>query len=342
MNFKSVTFIILLACWSSTAGLSASTLMRFAYWNTFNNPDDETEDANFATIFSAMPAIDLWGVSETDTGSSDRMNSVLSTTSGQTWNYVTGASVGGDRTGIFWNTTTLTFLSGGEFATGMTRPTAYAKFRPVGTYGHADFAFVSAHLKSGSTSSDITIRGDEATALLSGFTTLDVSAILVAGDFNWAGASEVAYSNFTVGGFADVAGRPGEWRGNPDFKDLHTQDPRLKLDDRFDMMLGNQAWSDGAGIDYVGGSFKVFGNDGSHQVEGVLTANSEIDEPTLNALLASSDHLPIYATFTVVPEPGAAMLGMISILLMFRRKRSGIVVHRGSLQEANDGLTSQP
>ena len=322
MAVKTYTFLIVVACWCSSAGLSASTLLRFAFWNTFNNPDDETEDANFATIFSAMPAMDLWGVAETDTGSSARMNSVLGAVSGQTWEYVTSSSVGGDRTGIFWNTETLTFLGGGEFTVGLVHPTAYATFRPVGTYGHADFAYVATHLKSGSTSSDITKRGEEAAQLLSSFTTLDVSAILVAGDFNWLGASEAAYGNFTTGGFTDVADRPGEWRANPDFKDLHTQDPRLKLDDRFDMMLANEAWSDGVGIDYVGGSFKVFGNDGSHEVEGVLTANSEIDQSTLNALLASSDHLPIYATFTVVPEPHIAALGMISILLMFRRRRS--------------------
>jgi hypothetical protein len=87
------------------------------------------------------------------------------------------------------------------------------------------------------------------------------------------------------------------------------------------MMLANSALSDGEGIDYVSGSFKVFGNDGSHELGGALTANTQINQSTLDALLSSSDHLPIYATFVVVPEPGSIVLMVSSVLILLRRNR---------------------
>jgi hypothetical protein len=321
MDRQIFAFLLGFAAWVSTGNLIDAAPLRFAFWNTFNNPDNETEDAYFTTIFSAMPAMDLWSVAETDTDSSVRMNVLLDSSSGQIWQSFTSSSVGGDRTGIFWNTSTLTLIGSGEFTQGLVHPTAWATFRPAGTFGEADFGYVATHLKSGSTSSDIATRGTEATQLVSSFATLNVSAILAAGDFNWLGSSEAAYQNFMTGSFSDVAASLGNWRGNPDFKHLHTQDPRLNLDDRFDMMLGNSAMSDGLGIDYVSGSFKVFGNDGSHTVGGALTANSEIDQATLDALLASSDHLPIYASFVVIPEPSSLLLIGFSASCLFCRKR---------------------
>ena len=315
------SFLLALMTWTITADPCVAATLRFAFWNTFNNPDDETEDANFSTIFTAMPVMDLWGVAETDTGSSIRMNSLLNSVTGQTWQNAVSSSVGGDRTGIFWNTSTLTLLGTGEFTEGLVHPTAWATFRPAGTTGQADFAYVATHLKSGSTSSDIATRGNEAAQLVSSFATLNISAIIAAGDYNWLGSSEPAYQNFTTGGFTDVAASLGEWRGNQDFKHLHTQDPRSNLDDRFDMMLANSALSDGEGIDYVSGSFKVFGNDGSHELGGALTANTQINQSTLDALLSSSDHLPIYATFVVVPEPGSIVLMVSSVLILLRRNR---------------------
>jgi len=165
------------------------------------------------------------------------IHSILSGVTGTSWSSVTGSSVAGDMTGVFWNPQFLTLVESGQFATGLTRPVIWTKFRPVGTSGEGDFTYAAAHLKSGSTNSDKITRANEANALTGHLATLNSSAIILAGDFNWLGASEPAYLNFTASGLSDIANRPGEWRNNSLFKDLHTQSPGAALDDRFDMML---------------------------------------------------------------------------------------------------------
>ena len=61
-------------------------ILRVGAYNTFNNPDNATEDAWFSTIFKAIgnevingtaKRLDVLAVSETDTGSSARLASVL-------------------------------------------------------------------------------------------------------------------------------------------------------------------------------------------------------------------------------------------------------------------------
>src|ERR1043166_5029197 len=82
-----------------------------------------------------------------------------------------------------------------------------------------------------------------------------------AGDFNMKGSSEAAWTNFVSAGtnlagqLQDVANAPGEWNDNVTFKSLHSQDPRVAMDDRFDIQFGTGEMFDGIGIDYVANSF---------------------------------------------------------------------------------------
>ena len=63
-----------------------SNIVRIGTYNTFNNPDNTTADAWFATIFDGISnktindtatRIDLLAVAETDTGSAARLPSIL-------------------------------------------------------------------------------------------------------------------------------------------------------------------------------------------------------------------------------------------------------------------------
>ncbi len=62
-------------------------------------------------------------------------------------------------------------------------------------------------------------------------------------------------------------------------------------------------FSDGQGIDYVANSFRVFGNDGTHTLNGMITTGTGASVNVLNALVSVSDHLPVVADFEIAGVP---------------------------------------
>ncbi len=81
--------------------------------------------------------------------------------------------------------------------------------------------------------------------------------IIYAGDFNLHGSSEGAWINMVAPGDGqgfDSANAPGEWRDNPVFKVVHTQDPRSNMDDRFDFQFVSDELLDDVGFDSIDGS----------------------------------------------------------------------------------------
>lgn len=180
------------------------------------------------------------------------------------------------------------------------------KFRPDGTLGESDFYVYSVHLKSGSTGSDATQRGVEAGLLRDDVDALGEGAnVLMVGDFNMQGSSEVAFTQLVAAGTGqlfDVAGAPGEWNDNPSFKSLHKQDPGASMDDRFDLQFASGELFDDMGLEYVDSSFHVFGNDGSHTLNDLITTGTGASPAVLSALVNASDHLPIVADYEVIPS----------------------------------------
>lgn len=118
-------------------------ILRVGAYNTFNNPDNATEDAWFSTIFKAIgnevingtaKRLDVLAVSETDTGSSARLASVLNSLySVSSYSAVTSSSVGGDRTGLVYDASTVTLLGSADL-TG-NRDASHGP-RPVSPRGH--------------------------------------------------------------------------------------------------------------------------------------------------------------------------------------------------------------
>ena len=83
-----LTISVAACCLSLMLAVQAAEarILRVGAYNTFNNPDNATEDAWFSTIFKAIgnevingtaKRLDVLAVSETDTGSSARLASVL-------------------------------------------------------------------------------------------------------------------------------------------------------------------------------------------------------------------------------------------------------------------------
>jgi endonuclease/exonuclease/phosphatase family metal-dependent hydrolase len=301
-------------------------VMRIVNWNTENNPDDSTEDAYFSTVFQAIgnetiqgntKNIDILALQETDPpgvgqSSIERVESVLNGLYPST-NYDFVVTVGGtDSTGIVYDTATVSLLESLQVGAGsLTHTTMRAKFRPVSTLGESDFYVYSVHLKSGDGGPDATTRGVEANLLRADADALGEGAfVIMLGDFNMLGSSEVAYTNLVASGAGqlfDVADAPGEWRDNPAFKNLHSQDPDPKnqptdhqMDDRFDIQFASGEFLNNIGLEYVHDSYHVFGNNGTHTLDDAITTGTGASPAVLSALVAASDHLPVVADYEIL------------------------------------------
>lgn len=305
-----------------------SNIIRVGTYNTFNNPDNSIEDAWFGTIFGGISnktingtatRIDLLAVAETDTSSAARLSSILNDIHGvSSYAAIISSPDGGyDRTGIIYDTSSLALLSSLELTTGFVHHIIRGEFRPLGTGGSSDFFVYAIHLKSGSSSSAKSIRAEEAVRVRSDADALGNNAhVIFAGDFNMQGSDEEGWINLTDSGHAqafDVAGAPGLWHENPDFLELHTQDPRTAMDDRFDLQLVTGELLDGKGLDYIANSFRVFGNNGVHNLDGPITSGNGVSAEIIAALIAASDHLPTVADYQI-PEPNVLTIMLLAMV----------------------------
>jgi hypothetical protein len=74
------------------------------------------------------------------------------------------------------------------------------------------------------------------------------------------------------------------------------------MDDRFDLQLLSEELWDGAGLDYVEASYRVFGNNGTHALGQAITTGTGAAPNVLSALTTVSDHLPVVADYVIIPE----------------------------------------
>jgi len=299
-------------------------VMRIVAWNTLNGPNNETADANFSTILEAIgnetvqgntKRIDVLALVETDPpgagGDSigrieDIFNELYVEMGGNYASVVTTVDGGGDSTGFVYDTSTVTLM--GTAVIAETHHMMRAQFRPADTLGESDFYVYAIHLKSGTTAGDASLRETEAAALRVDADALGEGAqVLMVGDFNMQGSSEGAWTQLvTVAGagqLQDVASAPGAWHANASFKSLHSQDPMGNMDDRFDIQFASAELFDDVGLEYVDGSYHVFGNNGSHTLGGAITTGTGADVDVLAALAASSDHLPVVADYEFPSTP---------------------------------------
>lgn len=298
--------------------------LRMVSWNTLNNPDTALEDADFSTIFGGIgnelvagtqQAVDILALQETDfagsSGSIGRIESILDalypTTDYQ--HVVTTLDGGGDATGFVYNTNTVNLLESVTVSGSLTHRIMRAKFRPTGVSTmDFDFYAYSIHLKAGTDPGDATKRASEATILRNDADALGQgSNVIFMGDFNLQSSFETAWTNLTASGNAemfDPINRLGSWHNNNNFKDTHTQNPQNDpqggyMDDRFDFQLHSNEFTDGGGIEYIAGSYRAYGNNGTHNLNGPITSGSGASPTILNALASASDHLPVVVDYDI-------------------------------------------
>lgn len=295
---------------------NASAAIRVVAYNCANYPNNATQEDQFRTVLQAIgnqsvngiaKRLDILVMSEMDGSSADRLTDILNNLYNvNTYIHILSSSVGGDKTGVLYDSSTVMLVGDtANLTTIGTRPILRALFHPAGsTAANEQFYVYAIHLKSGSSASDKDMRATEATNLRNDADALGQGAhIIYAGDFNLTGSSEGAWTNLLAAGDGqafDPLDAPGEWRDNPAFRHLHSQNPNVAMDDRFDFQFISGEFSDGNGIDYVANSFRVFGNDGTHTLNDAITTGSGASTNVLNALANASDHLPVVADFAIV------------------------------------------
>ncbi|MCA9261387.1 MAG: lamin tail domain-containing protein, partial [Planctomycetales bacterium] len=232
-------------------------------------------------------------------------------------NYASVASSvdgGGDSTGFVYDTSAMALIDTAEIAPGaLTHSILRGRFRPTGTVGNNDIYIYSTHLKSGATSENVAQRAQEAALIRADADLLgEGTHVLIVGDLNMHTSEEDAYAAFVAPGAGelfDVVDAPGDWSGNVAFKSQHSQDPRTSMDDRFDLQLASGEFLDGVGLEYIDGSYHVFGNNGTHTLGEPITTGAGASPAVLTSLTFASDHLPVVADYEVlVSTPGVRIV----------------------------------
>ncbi len=123
----------------------------------------------------------------------------------------------------------------------------------------------------------------------------------------------------------DAANAPGQWRDNALLKVLHTQDPRKNMDDRFDFQFVSGELLDDVGLDYIDGSSRVFGNDGTHLMGEAISSGTGATLVVFAALEDNSDHLPVVADY-FIPLAGESSCSQQMIAETSARYKEGTTV----------------
>lgn len=245
---------------------------------------------------------------------------------------VVGKTLGNGVPGIVYRNDTVDLLEQLPISktslTGAARQPVRYKLKLDGTT--TEFYIYNSHMKAENTPEDAQRRLVEAQAIRANADTLPADTpILYCGDYNMygSGVEEPAYGHFLSAGKGqaqDVANPANNWvRNSNSFVSLYTQAPLNNpppgfvgggLDDRFDFILMSTDLSDGSGLEYRPGSYRVFGNNGSigKNIDINIPSNTALNntplnitqrQTVLNYLTTVSDHLPVVADFTFPTPP---------------------------------------
>ena len=223
---------------------------------------------------------------------------------------------GAGRPGLIYNTQTVQLISaigvGNISGSGASRQPVRYQLRPVGYQSNADFFLYNSHYNSSSEPR----RNVEAQMIRANADGLGQGAsAILAGDFNIDSSSESMYQTLLASGNAqsfDPLNLPGTWNNNSSLRITHTQspynpafnDPSLVaggMDDRFDFQLVTDELRDMEGLSFIPGTYRAFGNNGSHSLNDYINDPSNTAQPVnvLNALARVTDHLPVVVDYQV-------------------------------------------
>lgn len=281
--------------------------LRIVSYNIANSPQNSGDQGFFSTVFSAIGQetrsgvtrdIDLLVIQETDPTSLSRLESVMDSLYSQNYTRSLGINSSGDYFGFIYNTETLMLLETENVSGNYTRDPYRGLFRPVGaSTDSADFQVFNVHLNATNAST----RQTEANGIRSELDSLgSTENVFVIGDLNIDSSSESSYQILTgagAGQVLDPISSPGNWHNNTSFKSIHTQNPAGPMDDRFDFQLVNDDVLAVGGLEIIPGSYRAFGNNGSHTFDQAITTGNGASNSVLSALANASDHLPVVVDY---------------------------------------------
>ncbi|MCI4667745.1 MAG: hypothetical protein MRZ79_06255 [Bacteroidia bacterium] len=217
-------------------------------------------------------------------------------------------------------------------------------FKPSIKGTDTTFLYVlDAHLKAGSSSSDVDDRWDACIDIMNWVQNSGQGKnIILAGDLNLSSANENAFKELVSVRAANVTlvdplGLTSGW-GSSSFAYAMTQSPRNSsndcgvgggMDDRFDFILPNKAIMDGtAGVSFVPGSYAAYGNDGDdYNSELDCSSNSAVNTNTCLSLRLMSDHLPVVMELDVEGfSPNTSVLPLLGVDVNAYKKGDGLWV----------------
>ena len=300
--------------------LLAATDLRLVTYNSLNfGSNAASRQDEFEIVFDGLDA-DVVVMQEivSEAGAS----TLLTALNGDGQEYARSDFVDGNDTDtvLFYRTATVDLISQNYITTSL---------REIGefTISVADtlINLYSVHLKASQGFTNEQRRLDEVTTLRSHLETLPTDReFIVAGDLNIYTSTEPAYQKLT-GSEVNNDGRIedllppeliGDWHNNSAFASIHSQSPRTSsfgggatggLDDRFDMIFSSFGLNDNFGLEYVPDSYFVYGNDGQHFNQSLISgSNSAVSAEVARALHDASDHLPVVADFEVLPRVGVS------------------------------------
>lgn len=236
----------------------------------------------------------------------------------------------GGAPAMLYNTQTVQLIAETRFGTvngsNQARSAMRYQLRPVGYDASADFYAYSNHYKAGNTPDDKTRRNIEAVAVRNNANALGEGAHLIfAGDYNIQSSGEAMFQTLVAAGAGqandplNASGTPGSpvtWRDNTSYKSIHTQDPDGPMDDRFDFQLVSGEMLDGEGMSIISNSYRAFGNNGTHTLNGAITTGSGASATVLSALRTNSDHLPVVADYQIPAKLGVELAAVPPVVTM--------------------------
>jgi hypothetical protein len=218
--------------------------------------------------------------------------------------------------GLVYNTQTVQLINEIRFGvvSGSAQPRSTLRYqlRPVGYDSSADFYAYNDHYKSDTGLENEARRLLEAQSVRDNADALgEGTNIVYVGDFNIQSSSDDMYVELLSAGAGqayDPLNMPGSWHDSQAFKSLHTQSPASTsqysgqtlggMDDRFDFQLVSGEMLDGEGLSYIPGTYHAFGNNGTHSCcNGAITTGTGASPTVLNALMTTSDHIPVVADY---------------------------------------------
>ena len=257
------------------------------------------------------------------------------------------------RPGLVYNTQTVQFL--GEIAFGnvggndgtngnpaqQPRSTLRYQLRPVDYDSSADFYVYNSHYKSDTGTGNNNRRLVEAQSIRANSDALgEGTHAIYAGDYNIQSSSQTMYQHLLslgAGQAFDPISSPGSWSSNSSFTSIHTQSPVNSsqfsgqttggVDDRFDFQLVTGEMLDNEGMSYIPGSYRAFGNNGTHNCCGSdINTGTGAAPNVLLALMKSSDHLPVVADYQLPAMMGVEVAAMPTTVTLGASITVGITI----------------